>query len=249
MTKRRLNFIFYWSVMFLISAGLQSSALAATRQESKRNATSTAPKRQRIDQSGTSHEEKPSDRIAAPQSMLSSPAIAKQAVPDIPQGQALPEGESSGGQQGLEQTREPTQAPQAATTYEIPWQSVNGGGTPASSSNYELNSSASQSVIGLASSVNYEMGAGYWYGTTVTGNGGCNCPFQSDFDEDGFLTALDLGAMIDILFGGSADVKDPDCPSPRADFDCDSFSTALDLGALIDHLFAGGSGPCNPCSP
>jgi hypothetical protein len=77
----------------------------------------------------------------------------------------------------------------------------------------------------------------------------CACPYQSDFDEDGFLTALDLGAMIDILFAGEPDVQDPLCPSPRADFDCDGFSTALDLGSLIDHLFAGGDGPCDPCSP
>jgi hypothetical protein len=77
----------------------------------------------------------------------------------------------------------------------------------------------------------------------------CDCPFQSDFDEDSFLTALDLGSMIDILFAGQPDVKDPNCPSPRADFDCDDFSTALDLGGLIDHLFAGAAGPCDPCEP
>jgi serine protease len=77
----------------------------------------------------------------------------------------------------------------------------------------------------------------------------CNCPYQSDFDTDGFLTALDLSEMIDILFAGHADVRDTDCPSPRADFDCDGFSTALDLSGLIDHLFAGGAGPCDPCAP
>ena len=75
----------------------------------------------------------------------------------------------------------------------------------------------------------------------------CSCPNQSDFDDDGFYTALDLASMIDILFAGSPDIKDPWCPSPRADFDCDGFSTALDLAGLIDHLFAGGAAPCEPC--
>jgi hypothetical protein len=56
----------------------------------------------------------------------------------------------------------------------------------------------------------------------------CECPHQSDFDEDGFLTAIDLGMLIDILFAGATDVQDPWCPSPRGDFDCDSFSTSLD---------------------
>jgi hypothetical protein len=85
-------------------------------------------------------------------------------------------------------------------------------------------------------------------GASVPASGrGCGCAFQSDFDEDGFLTALDLATMIDILFAGQPDIQDPNCPNPRADFDCDGFSTALDLSGLIDHLFAGGDGPCDPC--
>ncbi len=77
----------------------------------------------------------------------------------------------------------------------------------------------------------------------------CVCPYQSDFDEDSFLTALDLSTIIDVLFAGHADEQDPACPRPRADFDCDGFSTALDLSGLIDHLFAGGPPPCDPCAP
>jgi hypothetical protein len=77
----------------------------------------------------------------------------------------------------------------------------------------------------------------------------CDCPLQSDFDEDTFVTALDLGAAIDIMFAGAVDVQDLRCTIPRADFDCDGFSTALDLGNLIDHLFASGPPPGNPCAP
>lgn len=76
----------------------------------------------------------------------------------------------------------------------------------------------------------------------------CDCPLQCDFDEDGFMTVLDMGTLIDILFAGHANVQDPDCPVPRADFDCDGFSTALDLGGLIDHLFASGPDPGDPCT-
>jgi hypothetical protein len=76
----------------------------------------------------------------------------------------------------------------------------------------------------------------------------CSCPYQSDFDEDGFLTSLDLTSMIDILFVGATDVQDAYCPSPRADYDCDGFSTAADLAGLIDHLFTSGPGPCDPCT-
>jgi hypothetical protein len=78
----------------------------------------------------------------------------------------------------------------------------------------------------------------------------CACPFQADYDGDGFLTALDLGNMIDVLFAGKPDITDsPGCPTSRMDFDNDGFATALDLGKLIDHLFAGAVGPCDPCNP
>jgi hypothetical protein len=76
----------------------------------------------------------------------------------------------------------------------------------------------------------------------------CDCPYQNDFDEDNFVTAIDLAGLIDVLFEGEPDVQDPICPLPRGDGDCDGFSTALDLALIIDHLFAGGAGPCDPCA-
>lgn len=75
----------------------------------------------------------------------------------------------------------------------------------------------------------------------------CDCPYQCDLDGDGFITAIDLAEMIDVLFAGTPDVQDPDCPLTRADFDCDGYATAIDLAGLIDHLFAGGQAPCDVC--
>ena len=77
---------------------------------------------------------------------------------------------------------------------------------------------------------------------------GCLCPYQGDYDTDNFLTALDLGALIDVLFAGRPEDQDPACPNSRGDLDCDGFPTALDLGIMIDYLFAGGPAPCNPCA-
>jgi hypothetical protein len=132
----------------------------------------------------------------------------------------------------------------ASSGEQINWSNVNSGGQDTQSPAHTLKFSVGQSVIGYTVSASHETGIGYWFGAGV-----CHCPYQSDCDEDGFITALDLSCMIDILFAGQPDVKDPDCPSPRADFDCDGFSTALDLSGLIDHLFAGGDGPCDPCNP
>jgi hypothetical protein len=77
----------------------------------------------------------------------------------------------------------------------------------------------------------------------------CSCPYQGDFDEDTFVTSIDLAAVIDILFASSPDPQDPNCPTTRADLDCDDFTTPLDLSVIIDYLFASGPPPCNPCTP
>ena len=77
----------------------------------------------------------------------------------------------------------------------------------------------------------------------------CECPFLSDFDESGFLDAIDLNEMIDVLFFSGTDPQDPNCPATRADFNNSGFPDALDLNDLIDHLFFSGGGPCDPCNP
>jgi hypothetical protein len=133
----------------------------------------------------------------------------------------------------------------APATYGVSWQAVNMGGAIATSATYESYSAAGEPAIGEAAGNSYGATMGYMYG--LSGGGGCQCPYQSDFDADNFVTPLDLAAIIDILFAGAPDIQDPGCVTTRADFDCDLFSTPLDLSGLIDYLFASGSGPCDPC--
>lgn len=48
---------------------------------------------------------------------------------------------------------------------EIPWLSLNAGGTTEmTSTNFGIRASAGQSVAGASSSANYKMGIGFWYG-------------------------------------------------------------------------------------
>jgi hypothetical protein len=77
----------------------------------------------------------------------------------------------------------------------------------------------------------------------------CECPYQSDYDEDGFLTVLDLGSLIDVLYAGVPEIHDPQCPATRGDFNNDGFPDTVDLNGLIDYLFAGGNPLCSPCNP
>jgi hypothetical protein len=76
----------------------------------------------------------------------------------------------------------------------------------------------------------------------------CICDYQGDGDADGFVTALDLAQIIDILFTSASDQQDEFCSTTRFDVDCDGFTTALDLSVVIDYVFASGPGPCDPCT-
>jgi uncharacterized delta-60 repeat protein len=142
--------------------------------------------------------------------------------------------------------------------YTIAWTSVAGGAYT-----YELFESGASIYLGSDTSVSlsHVSGAYSYYvvphdgicGTGIASPVGANvtiadCPYQSDFDEEGFVTSIDLASLIDVLFGEGTDPQDPQCPTTRGDFDCDGFTTALDMSGLIDHLFASGEGPCDPCA-
>jgi hypothetical protein len=71
---------------------------------------------------------------------------------------------------GPEADPQPPARTSSAAAYQLDWYSINGGGTiSASSPNYNGGFSIGQSVAGEASSTNYSMGIGFWYGA---GGGG-----------------------------------------------------------------------------
>ncbi len=132
----------------------------------------------------------------------------------------------------------------AATGFAMNWYSFNGGGgLTGLSPTMGLGQAIGQPVAGRGQSSAHTLDMGFLAGYWV-----CNCPYQGDIDEDGFVTALDLGSMIDILFLGKPDLRDFNCPTTRTDFDCTGFSDALDLGGYIDYIFVGGAPPCDPCA-
>ena len=47
--------------------------------------------------------------------------------------------------------------------YLLDWYVASGGGGPMNSTNYVMRSTAGQGGIGLTSSTNYRLSAGYWY--------------------------------------------------------------------------------------
>jgi len=132
----------------------------------------------------------------------------------------------------------------AAADFALPWYSFNGGGSVAGTSpSLGLTQAIGESVAGRGISPDYALDIGFLAGAEV-----CSCPRQGDIDADGFITALDLGSIIDIMFAGKPDPHDPNCPTTRTDFNCDTYADALDLGKWVDYIFAGGASPCSPCT-
>ena len=56
---------------------------------------------------------------------------------------------------------------QVSTNYDLSWHVIGGGGGAMNSASYVLRSTVGQ-IIGLSSSDNYRMEAGYWNGIVVT---------------------------------------------------------------------------------
>ena len=57
----------------------------------------------------------------------------------------------------------------SSTNYRLDWYVplTGGGGGPSSSTNYAVNFTVGQSVIGASSSTDYAAGLGYWYGAVA----------------------------------------------------------------------------------
>jgi len=150
---------------------------------------------------------------------------------------------------------EPSQPPAATTstsaTYQIDWQSINGGGGDIQSTNYDIQSSIGQSATGYATSTNYEIGAGYWYG--VGGGGDCQCDCHGDpANCDGVQDITDVVQTINVAFRGAAAILDPNenCPYETTDTNCSTATDVIDVVKMVNVAFRGANVAtefCNPC--
>lgn len=139
----------------------------------------------------------------------------------------------------------------AAAAFEIPWQSINGGGGPSSSTNYSVNASVGQSTIGSATSTNYEVGIGYWYG--VNALTGCSCPTHGDPASTGVIDVFDVLACVAVAFQNGPAFTDAGCPFSNTDVSptggCSGAVDVFDVLAFVNVAFQNGSPSqfCNPC--
>lgn len=134
--------------------------------------------------------------------------------------------------------------------YAIDWYSINGGGiVNATSTNYQLGASVGQSVAGAASSANYQMGIGFWYGAG-TNSAGCACPCKYDPECDGVVSdVLDVTRTINVAFRGQPSVQDPDCSKERSDVDASGATDVIDVTKVINVAFRGQPAASNYVDP
>jgi len=141
----------------------------------------------------------------------------------------------------------PSSVASPTLNYTITWSSINGGGTTnTSSTHYSIGNSLGQSAAGQASSTNFQMGIGFWYGAPP---GGCSCPYQGDLDGSGAIDVQDVLAVIKIAFVNGTDVKDPLCPKTRGDVNNSGVVDVQDVLYIIKTAFTNGPNPVNPCGP
>lgn len=122
--------------------------------------------------------------------------------------------------------------------YMIDWYSINSGGvTAAASSSYRMGASVGQSVAGEATSANYRIGIGFWYGA---GGIGCTCPCWADPQCDGVRSNVqDVVGTINVAFRGAAGVIDPGCSFERTDVNASGFTNVQDVVAVVNVAFRG----------
>ena len=124
----------------------------------------------------------------------------------------------------------------AATSEEINWQVISGGGTEAEGGGFKMSGTLGEFAVGHAEAAPNNVRHGYWQDFGDGGSGTC-CTGPSvgnvDGSPDNLVTMGDLTVMIDHLFITLAPIE----PPRIGDLDADCMRTMGDLTILIDHLF------------
>lgn len=123
--------------------------------------------------------------------------------------------------------------------FNVDWYSVNSGGDiTAASANFASGVSVAQSAAGEASSANFQLDVGFWYGV-----GASCCKNAGDANDNGAVNIADVTFLIARIFAGGA--APPCCE--QADANGNGSVNIADVTFLIARIFAGGPPPiCGP---
>jgi len=144
----------------------------------------------------------------------------------------------------------------AAQNYQIDWYVIASGGGEMSSTNFNINGTVGQPIIGTSSSASYIVESGYWVGAGAVG--GCEY-VVGDVNGSSSYNGLDITYGVNFFKGIGSDPMCPigSCPIPP----CNTFFYCGDVNASCSYnglditygvnYFKGGDGPlpCGDCPP
>jgi hypothetical protein len=118
-----------------------------------------------------------------------------------------------------------------AQNYQIDWYVIASGGGEMSSTNYNVNGTAGQGIVGTSSSPSYTIQSGYWVGAGV-GPGGCDYAV-GDINGSSTYNGLDITYGVTFFKYGSPAPQCPfgSCPIPP----CDAFYYCGDVNASCNY--------------
>lgn len=119
---------------------------------------------------------------------------------------------------------------------QINWQVISSGGTQGSTTNFQLNGTVGQPIVGGGTTANYGLTHGFWqdFATSQT----C-CTMRGDVDASTTTNVADLTFLVNYLFKAG---PEPYCPE-HGDVDASASINVADLTYLVNYLFKGGPVP------
>jgi hypothetical protein len=145
-----------------------------------------------------------------------------------------------------------------AQNYQIDWYVIASGGGEMSSTNFNVNGTAGQGIVGISSSPNFTVQAGYWVGAGA-GPGGCDY-VVGDANGSSSYNGLDITYGVNFFKYGSPVPQCPfgSCPIPPCDafYYCGDVNAScnyngLDITYGVNYFKYGSPGPapCGDCPP
>jgi len=118
------------------------------------------------------------------------------------------------------------------------WQVISGGGTVASSIDYKLMGTISQTSVGTLSGTGYDMESGFWQ--DVIGAQPCNCT-PGDPNNNGIFELVDIVYLINYVYlNGEGPIPQTIC---GGDVRMDCSINILDITFMIAYLYEAGQEP------
>jgi hypothetical protein len=139
----------------------------------------------------------------------------------------------------------------SAQTYQIDWYVIGAGGGTSTSSNYQLSGTIGQPIVGMSSSTNYTIDAGFWVGGTPAG--GCSY-IDGDVNNNGAFNGIDVSYSVGYFKGGPVPPYSCDCNSSTwfvaGDVNGNCAFNGIDVSYMVGYFKGGPSPiPCPACPP